>query len=76
MSTCSKVITRTDTQTDRQTDMMKTLPLPHTREVINGSVCHRRQCQLRWIENNEMHRYFSYSDGKLSLAEDAAAGGN
>ena len=32
MSTHSKVIA----QTDRHTDTMKTLPLPHTREVIRS----------------------------------------
>ena len=38
MSTGSKVIARTDTQTHtqthRDTDTTKTLPLPHTREVM------------------------------------------
>ena len=38
MSTHSTVIARTDTHTDTQTDghtdTTKTLPLPHTREVI------------------------------------------
>ena len=34
MSIASKVITWTDTQTDRHTNTTKTLPLPHTREVI------------------------------------------
>ena len=33
MSTGSKVIARTDIHTDRHTDTMKTLTLPHTREV-------------------------------------------
>ena len=51
MSTPSKVIARTDTHTDGQTDRwtdtltdnMKTLPLPHTREVITTFVLFKIQ---------------------------------
>ena len=37
MSIYSKVRAQTDRQTDTHTDTMKTLPLPHTREVKTGS---------------------------------------
>ena len=37
VSTASKVTAQTDTQTDRHPGTMKTLPLPHTQEVITGA---------------------------------------